>query len=79
MRTVDISTVPGRVGQRIRNELIFKTTGGGEASDERKYRLDIAVRESILNTAVEKTGDPSGQVYQLYTNTSLSASRMARW
>jgi len=71
MRTVDISLVPGRVGQRIRNELIFQTTGGGEAAEKSKYRLDIAVRESILNTAVEQTGDPSGQVYQLYTQYKL--------
>ena len=71
MRTVDISTVPGRVGQRIRNELIFKTTGGGEAAEQSRYRLDIAVRESILNTAVEKTGDPKGQVYQLYSQFKL--------
>ena len=34
MRTVNISIVPGRVGQRIRNELIFKPTGGGEAADQ---------------------------------------------
>jgi len=66
MRTVNISTVPGRVGQRIRNELIFKQTGGGESGDQSKYRLDIAVRESVINTVVERTGDPKGQVYQLY-------------
>ena len=71
MRTVNISTVPGRVGQRIRNELIFKTTGGGEAAEHKKYRLDIAVRESLLNTAVNSTGDPKGQVYQLYTEFRL--------
>ncbi len=71
MRTVDISTVPGRVGQRIRNELIFHQTGGGEAGNVTKYRLDIAVRESLLNTTVERTGDPKGQVYQLYTQFRL--------
>lgn len=70
MRTVNISTIPGRVGQRVRNELIFKTTGGGEA-DESKYRLDIAVRESLLNTLVAETGDPSSQVYQLQTQFKL--------
>jgi LPS-assembly lipoprotein len=43
MKTVDITTVPGRVGQRIRNELIFRTTGGGYA-EQPKYRLDIAIR-----------------------------------
>jgi LPS-assembly lipoprotein len=66
MRTVDISLVPGRVGQSIRNELIFRTTGGGHAADRAVYRLDIAVRESVINTTVERTGDPKGQVYQLY-------------
>ena len=71
MRTVDISTVPGRVGQRIRNELIFHQTGGGEASDKTKYRLDIAVRESVINTTIERTGDPKGQVYQLYSQFKL--------
>jgi LPS-assembly lipoprotein len=72
MRTVNISTVPGRVGQRIRNELLFQQTGGGEASTERsKYRLDIAVRESVINTTIERTGDPKGQVYQLYSQFKL--------
>ncbi len=71
MRTVDISSVPGRVGQRIRNELVFKTTGGGEAADQSKYRLDIAIRESLMNTLVTETGDPKAQVYQLHTQFKL--------
>jgi LPS-assembly lipoprotein len=71
MKTVDISLVPGRVGQRVRNELIFKATGGGEASDQTKYRLDIALRESVVNTTVDRTGDPKGQVYQLYSQFRL--------
>lgn len=70
MRTVDVSIIPGRVGQRVRNELIFKTTGGGEA-DQTKYRLDIALRESVLNVLVEETGDPKSQVYQIYTQFRL--------
>ncbi len=70
MRTVDISTIPGRVGQRVRNELIFDTTGGGEAAVP-KFRLDIAVRESVLNTLVAGTGDPEGQIYQVYTQFKL--------
>jgi LPS-assembly lipoprotein len=71
MRSVNIATVPGRVGQRIRNELIFQQTGGGERAEQHKYRLDIAVRESVLNTLVDRTGDPKGQVYQLYTEFKL--------
>ena len=71
MRTVDISPVPGRVGQRVRNELIFDTTGGGRAEEQSKYRLDIALRESVLNTLVDVTGDPKSQTYQLYTQFKL--------
>ena len=43
MKAVDIAPIPSRVGQRLRNELIFGTTGGGEASAP-VYRLDIALR-----------------------------------
>jgi LPS-assembly lipoprotein len=71
MRTVDISIVPGRVGQRVRNELIFKTTGGGEAAEQTKYRLDIAIKESLLNTLVDSAGDPKSQIYQVYTQFKL--------
>lgn len=70
MRTVEITTIPGRVGQRVRNELIFDTTGGGEAAVP-EYRLDIALRESVLNTLVSSTGDPRSQTYQLYTQFKL--------
>jgi LPS-assembly lipoprotein len=61
---VDIVTIPGRVGQRIRNELIFQTTGGGEAKQP-TMRLEIAIRESIISTLVTTTGDAQGQIYNL--------------
>lgn len=70
MRTVDITTVPGRVGQNIRNELVFRTTGGGYA-DKPKYRLDIAVRESVVNTLINREGDAQGEIYQLYSSFKL--------
>lgn len=70
MRSVEIATIPGRVGQRVRNELIFDTTGGGTAAVP-EYRLDIALRESVLNILVAKTGDPQSQTYQLYTQFKL--------
>jgi LPS-assembly lipoprotein len=70
MRSVKISTVPGRVGQRVRNELIFLTRSGGEAGESR-YRLDIAIRETVMNTMATSTGATEGQVYQLYTEFKL--------
>ncbi len=64
MAGVEITPIPGRVGQRLRNELIFANTGGGSAGRTR-YRLDIAVKESITDQLVQITGDATGQVYQL--------------
>ena len=32
LATVEIATIPGRVGQRIRNELVFERSTGSEAS-----------------------------------------------
>jgi len=64
MKAVQIAPIPSRVGQRLRNELIFGTTGGGEASAP-VYRFDIALRESVRNTLVMNTGAPTGQILQL--------------
>lgn len=70
MRSVKISTVPGRVGQRVRNELVYLTTGGSGAGTPH-YRLDIAIRETVMNTLATTTGATEGQVYQLYTEFKL--------
>jgi LPS-assembly lipoprotein len=64
MAEVDVLPVPGRVGQRIRNELIFQTTGGADPIPH-AYRLEIAIRESILSTLVRSTGDSAAQIYGL--------------
>ena len=64
MSGVDINPIPGRVGQKLRNELIFANTGGGNAGQTR-YKLDIAIKESVTDQLVQITGDATGQVYQL--------------
>jgi len=61
---VSITQIPGRVGQRVRNELIFQSTGGGHAL-EPTMRLEIAIRESVTSTLVRQDGDAEGQVYNL--------------
>jgi LPS-assembly lipoprotein len=61
---VDIGHIPGRVGQRIRNELIFQSTGGG-AQQTPTMRLDVAIRESVTSTLVRIDGDADGQIYGL--------------
>ncbi len=64
MAGVDITPIPGRLGQRIRNELIFENRGGGYAAPT-KYTLNIVVKESVIDQLVRTTGEATGQVYQV--------------
>ena len=70
MSSVDVTPIPGRVGQKLRNELIFTNTGGGNAAQSR-YKLDIAIRERVVDQLVQITGDARGQVYQLEASYKL--------
>lgn len=70
MASVDITPIPGRLGQRIRNELIFENRGGGYAAPT-KYTLDITVKESVIDQLVRTTGEATGQVYQVQATFSL--------
>ncbi len=67
---LDIAPIPGRVGQRLRNELIYQSTGGGLAQ-EPVYRLEIVIRESLTPTLVQQDGNSSGSVYNLNTTFRL--------
>lgn len=64
LAALDIAPIPGRVGQKIRNELIFQATGGGTPLPP-EYRLEIAIRESVSSTLVKIDGNATGQVYNL--------------
>lgn len=61
---LEIAPIPGRVGQRIRNELIFQSTGGGTPLPP-EYRLEIAIRETVTSTLLQTDGDSRGAVYNL--------------
>ncbi len=70
MASVDVRPIPGRVGQKLRNELIFSNTGGNYAANTR-YRLQIALRERVIDQLMQITGDARGQVYQLEASFKL--------
>ena len=70
LASVDIAPIPGRVGQRIRNELIFQATGGGSPSPP-QYRLDIAIREFVISTLVQVDGNAGGQIYNIEASYNL--------
>jgi LPS-assembly lipoprotein len=65
MAGVDVTPIPGRVGQRVRNELIFENTGGAGRPHKPPYQLDIVVKETLINELVQTTGNANSQVYQL--------------
>jgi LPS-assembly lipoprotein len=64
MAQVHIAPSPSRVGQRIRNELIFQNTGGGTPPPP-IYTLEIAITESVTSTLVQSTGESLSQIYNL--------------
>ncbi|HEV3242149.1 MAG TPA: hypothetical protein VGY14_02675 [Methyloceanibacter sp.] len=64
MAGVDVTPIPGRVGQRLRNELIFENTGGGTPAPP-TYKLDIVIKESLIKQLVQISGDAKGEVYEL--------------
>lgn len=67
LANLDISLIPGRVGQRVRNELLFYRAGSGDAAPivGAEYRLEIALRESTQSVHVSTTGLAGGQVFAL--------------
>ncbi len=60
---VEIAPIPGRLGQRLRNELIFDVTNGGRATETPVYRLEIAVKENVVSTLVNRDGTAQSQIY----------------
>ena len=64
LAAIEINELPGRVGQKIRNELIFLFTGGNHPV-EPKYKLEIVYRESVLGILYKRTDDAAGKIYAL--------------
>lgn len=64
MAAVEVATIPSRVGQRLRNELIFQNTGGGTPAPT-EFRLDITIREGVNSTLVKSSGEALTQIYTL--------------
>ena len=59
---VEITHIPGRAGQLIRNELLFET-GRNTIKPDPAYRLNIAIRETVSSTLVNREGDSASRVY----------------
>jgi LPS-assembly lipoprotein len=64
MAAVEFQKIPGRVGQRMRNELIFLSTGGGHPAPP-EYRVETVIKQQVKTTLVKIDGDSRAQVYVL--------------
>lgn len=74
LRQVDVAPIPGRVGQRIRNELIFHNTGDGSSTSKSPtHRLEVVIRESVQSTLVTISGEALGQIYAIEASFRLIA------
>ena len=62
---VEFAPIPGRNGQRIRNELMFKAYGGGNADSRRATGSKSRSRKSSTTTLVLRDGTSAGQIYQI--------------
>lgn len=77
LSSIEVVEIPGRVGQKVRNELIFHFTGGNHP-EAPQYRLIIAVRESVTSQLVTRVGDSRGQIYKLNTKFKLFSQADAK-
>ena len=64
LNKVDVAPIPGRVGQRIRNDINFYNSGGGDHLGG-QYRLEVAIRESVASVMVKIDGSATGQIYNI--------------
>jgi LPS-assembly lipoprotein len=69
---VDIAPIPGRVGQRLRNELVFDASGThAQRPNAPRQRFEIVLKESVLSSLVNSKGESFSQIYQVEANFRL--------
>lgn len=55
LRSIDVAAVPGRVGQQVRNELVFRLYGGaGDVEGKPVHRLELTVTSIDNAVGVER-------------------------
>ncbi len=75
MAQVSVTSIPGRVGQQVRNELIFRTTGGGGQTIDPVYKLDVILRERLSSALVDVEGNAETQIYHIDADFQLTDTK----
>ena len=72
MRDVEIAKIEGRVGQEIRNDIIFELSGGEGNPTGAPYRLNLKVATNSTSAIIsEATGLPQNETVLLDVNFRL--------
>ncbi len=73
LKSIDIGTAPGRVGQQVRNELVFAFYGGeGAVQGKPVYRLELTVTSIDNAVGVERYRNlPAAYVEQITATYAL--------
>lgn len=53
LSNIQVVFAPGRVGNEVRNDLIFALTGGAGNPTNARYRLELSVKDNTVATAVD--------------------------
>lgn len=63
LRDVDVATIDGRIGNELRNDLIYELTGGQGNQTGAPYRLTLVANVSSFNPIVDsQSGRPVSQM-----------------
>jgi LPS-assembly lipoprotein len=75
MREVEILQIQGRIGNELRNDLIFALTGGEGNPKNVPYQMTISVQSSIASAIVNSgSGLPENQIVRVTGNWKLVRS-----
>jgi LPS-assembly lipoprotein len=66
---VNVAPIGERVGQRVRNELIYSFSGG-EAADL-PYKLVVTLKHHVEDSVIQPTGEAITKTYELRANFTL--------
>jgi LPS-assembly lipoprotein len=75
LRSITIDPVDSRVGQQVRNDLIFYLTGGGGEPSDPQYRMNL--RTTSSETALGITREGSAPVYSVTVTASYTVRRIS--
>jgi len=67
---VTIEPIDERVGQQVRNELVYAFSAGGEAADA-PYKLVVTLKHSIQEGVIQPTGEAVTKTYELRADFTL--------